>query len=45
MAELWDTREACQAFFDRKVVPNFPPGIEPPHLGFFELNLEVKPAP
>jgi hypothetical protein len=45
VTELWDSREDCQAFFDRNIVPNFPPGIDPPHLEFFELNLEIKPAP
>ena len=45
VTELWDSREDCQAFFDHNIVPNFPPGIEPPHLEFFELNLEIKPAP
>jgi hypothetical protein len=45
VTELWDSREDCQEFFDRYIVPNFPPGIEPPHLEFFDLNLEIKPAP
>jgi hypothetical protein len=45
VTELWDSREDCQAFFDRNIVPNVPPGIEAPHLEFFELNLEVQPAP
>jgi len=44
VTELWDSREDCQAFFDRNIVPNFPPRIEPPHLEFFELNLAIKPA-
>jgi hypothetical protein len=42
--ELWDSREDCQAFFDGNVAPNFPPGIEPTPLEFFELNFEIKPA-
>jgi hypothetical protein len=45
VTELWDSREDCQAFFDRRIVPNLPPGIDPPHLEFFDLNLEIKPAP
>lgn len=45
VTELWDSREDCQAFFDRNIVPNVPPGTEAPHLEFFELNLEVQPAP
>ena len=45
VTELWDSREDCQAFLDHNIVPNFPPGIEPPQLEFFELNLEIKPAP
>jgi heme-degrading monooxygenase HmoA len=45
VTEMWDSREDCQAFFDSNIVPNFPPGIEPPQLEFFELNLEIKPAP
>jgi hypothetical protein len=44
VTELWDSREDCQAFFDRNIVPNFPPGIAPPHLEFFELTLEIMPA-
>jgi heme-degrading monooxygenase HmoA len=45
VTELWDSREDCQAFFERSILPSFPPGIEPPHLEFFELNLEIKPTP
>jgi hypothetical protein len=45
VTEQWDSREDCQAFFDRSIVPNLPPGIEPPHLEFFELKLEIKPSP
>jgi hypothetical protein len=44
VTELWDSREDCQAFFERNIVPAFPPGIEPPQLEFFELNLEIMPA-
>jgi hypothetical protein len=45
VTELWDSREDCQAFFERNIVPNIPPGIELPYLEFVELNLEIKPVP
>jgi len=45
VTELWDSREDCEAFFDRYLVPNFPPGTETPPLEFFELTLEIQPGP
>jgi heme-degrading monooxygenase HmoA len=43
--ELWDSREDCQAFAESSIAPNLPPGTELPPLEFFELSLEIKPAP
>jgi len=43
--ELWDSPEDCQAFARSNIAPNLPPGIELPHLGFFELNLDINPTP
>jgi hypothetical protein len=44
VAEVWESQADCEAFFERHMVSNFPPGLEPPRLAFFALTLEVTPA-
>lgn len=42
--ELWESREAHQAWYDQNIAPNLPPGIEPATPEIFELHFEVKPT-
>jgi hypothetical protein len=39
--EVWETRDAHQAWFDEQVAPNLPPGMRPIPVEYIELRLEV----
>jgi hypothetical protein len=42
--ELWDSREAWQAWFNGTIEPNLPPGTQLPPPTFIALYEEVRPG-
>jgi len=42
--EVWESREAWQAWFDGHVAPKLPPGMEPTTPEMIEVSLDVTPG-
>ena len=42
--ELWESREAFQAWFDGTIKPNLPPGAQAAQPQFIDLTLAVQPG-
>ncbi len=42
--EVWESRDAWQAWFDQIIKPNLPAGVEAEPPTFIDLNLEFRPA-
>ena len=42
--EIWETRDAWQAWFDGTIKPNLPPEVQVREPTFTELSLEVQPG-